>query len=110
SNQKQWHEMLNLTNSIIEQKTNKNELIQKANIFGNQDNKNLQIICILGYIFYSRNEEGSIIQLINTFHYLTKTYKQQNSVIKFILVPFVRLVATDTIKKSFIGAKVDLDL
>ncbi len=110
SNQKQWHEMLNLTNSIIEQKTNKNELIQKANIFGNQDNKNLQIICILGYIFYSRNEEGSIIQLINTFPYLTKTYKQQNSVIKFILVPFVRLVATDTIKKSFIGAKVDLDL
>lgn len=109
SDKQLWGDLLSLTNSIIEEKTSKNELIQKANQYGDQNNKNFQIICILGYIFYSRNEEGAIIQLINTFPYLTKTYKQTNSLIKFILVPFVKLVTIDVLKTSFIGTKADLD-
>lgn len=109
SNQELWNELLNLINSIIELKTTKKELIQKANKYGEQDNKNFQIISILGYIFYSRNDEGVIIQLINTFPYLTKTYKHANSLIKFILVPFVKLIAIEVLKTSFVGSKTDLD-
>jgi len=109
SDKQLWDDLLTLTNLIIEEKTSKNELIQKANHYADQDNKNFQIICILGYIFYSRNEEGAIIQLINTFPYLTKTYIQANSLIKFILVPFVKLIAKEVLKTSFVGSKTDLD-
>ncbi|ENA1806876.1 V-type ATP synthase subunit I domain-containing protein [Flavobacterium psychrophilum] len=104
-----WNDLLDLTDSIIEGKTSKSELIQKSNQYGDNDNKNFQIISILGYVFYSENEEDSIIQVVNAFPYLTKTYKQANSIIKFILVPFVRLIAKEILKKSFIGTKVELN-
>lgn len=110
SDKQMWSDLLDITNSIIEGKTSVGELIQKSNQYSDSDNKNFQIISILGYIFHSKNEENCIIQLINAFPYLTKTYKQANSIIKFILVPFVRLIAKEVLKKSFIGTKVELIL
>ncbi|WP_159478961.1 hypothetical protein [Chryseobacterium sp. 18068] len=104
-----WNDLLSVVTSIIEKKISKNELIQKANQYGDEDKKNFQIICLLGHIFYSRNEENAIIQLINAFPYLTKTYKQTNSLIKFILVPFVKLIAIDLLKASFVGSRTDLE-
>lgn len=105
SDKERWEELLDLITSIFEGKISAAELIQRSNRYGDSENRNFQIICILGFVFYSKNHDFAITQLINVMPYLTKTYKNASSLIRFVVVPFVQLIAKEALTGSFVGSK-----
>jgi len=107
SNKTLWEVVLELSTRIIENRISESELIERGNTFGNQDNRNLQLICILGIIFTVKDSIKQLTQIINIFPYFTKLYGSHKSIIKFILVPFVRNRSLNILKETFVGNKKD---
>jgi hypothetical protein len=110
SNPELWSQLIEIGQKITNNTINVGELNDLGNKFGNQNRKNLQIICILGVIFLSKNGTDIITQIINIFPYLTKIYgNTTKSFIQFILTPFVKERAIVALKEEFVGSRQDLN-
>ena len=48
-------------------------------------------------------------QIINIFPYLSKIHSSTRSIIKFVLIPFVKNRCLYVLKKTFVGSRQDLD-
>lgn len=104
SDKVQWEVVLELCTRIIENNISERELIDRGNTFGNQERKNLQIICVLGIIYTVNDSNMQLTQIINIFPYFTNIFGSTKSIIKFILVPFVKNMALNIIKDYFVGS------
>ena len=105
-----WNQLIVIGQNIVNKKVTVQELIDLGNEFGKQERKNLQIICLLGVIYLSKNGTDTITQIVNIFPYLTKIYgNTTKSVVKFILAPFVKERAIDALKEEFVGSRDSLD-
>ncbi|WP_372947704.1 hypothetical protein [Mariniphaga sp.] len=109
SNKLLWELVSELTSRILSGSISEKELINRSNTFGEQQRKNLQIICILGIIYLSKNGETKLTQIINIIPYLTKIYKVANSLIKFSLIPFVKVNCIIILEEDFIGTKIEYE-
>lgn len=105
-----WDLILELTTKILNNKISIKELIHRANTFSEQGRKELQILCILGVTFTTKDDGESIVSLINTIPYLQKAFGPIGSIGKYVLVPFVKDRAIHAIKNLFIGARSELQM
>lgn len=105
-----WEEVLNITNLVIRKETTLKELSDRANNFRDQDKKYLQILCILGCIYVTKDSEKALFQIINIFPYLMKLYNHTKSIVKFALVPFVKTKGVQILQKTYVGNKKELEL
>ena len=103
-----WELILELSIKIIDKQISERELIDRGNTFGGQGRKNLQIICDLGIIYLTRDNEKLLKQIINIFPYLTKIHKSSSSIIKFVYVPFVKNRSLKILTDSFMGSTEEL--
>lgn len=103
-----WEVIQELSFNIIWRKVTEQQLVEKANAFKDQDRKHLQIISILGFVYLSNDYENKLVQLLNIVPYLTKNYKITKSLIKYILIPFVRLNCVNILRELFVGTKDEL--
>lgn len=111
SNPELWEELIEICQKIINNDITVLELIKLGSAFGKKERKNLQTICILGVIFLSKKGEEIIIQILNIFPYLVNVFgTTTKSIVKFILVPFVKVKAIAAFKEEFVGNRADLDL
>jgi len=101
--------MFELCNNIIEKNILEQELIERGNYYGNNNFKNIQIICLIGYIFITKDSNKQLTQLINIIPYLMKLYGITKSVNKFIILPFVKYFSLNILNESFIGSKDELE-
>lgn len=98
-----------LCNNIIEKNILEQELIERGNYYGNNNLKNIQIICLIGYIFITKNRDKQLTQIINITPYLRKIYDTTNSINKFIIVPFIKYYCLNIYKDEFVGGKEEFD-
>lgn len=104
-----WELILELSSRILDYKISEEELTNRGNTFGQQERKELQILCFLGLIYTTRDDEKKLLLIINTFPYLTKIHKTTKSVIKFVLIPFVRIVCLTILKDCYVGTRTDYE-
>jgi hypothetical protein len=104
-----WEIVYELFTRILYRKVSVNELTERANTFGQKEQKTLQIICLLGVIFLSKEATTVIEQVLNIFPYLSKVQTSSRSVIKFALIPFVKIISKDAVQKTYIGSRSELN-
>ena len=104
-----WELVLELSDRILEKNITERELIDRSNTFSSQERKNLQIICILGVIYSTKDHANLLKQIINIFPYLTKILGTYRSVIKFVIIPFIKNRSLHVLKETFVGSKNDLE-
>lgn len=104
-----WELVIELTTRITKHSITERELAIRGNTFGEQERKGLQIICILGTIYLSKNSENILIQIVNVMPYLTKIYSVSKSLTKFVLSPFVKVQCLKILKDNFVGTKQELE-
>jgi len=98
-----------LCNNIIEKNILEQELIERGNYYGNNNLRNIQIICLIGYIFTTKDRNKQLTQIINITPYLKKIYGITKSVNKFIIVPFIKYYCLNIFKDEFVGGKDEFD-
>ncbi|MCC4229649.1 tetratricopeptide repeat protein [Zunongwangia profunda] len=105
-----WFHMIEICSRIINDDITERELIELGNNFDRESRNNLFMICILGVIYLSKSSKLIITETINILPYLIKLFENSSeSIITFILVPFVKNRAIYALKNEFIGSKHDLD-
>jgi tetratricopeptide (TPR) repeat protein len=104
-----WEMILELTSRVFSGSISERELINRSDTFGEQERKSLQIICILGIIHLSKKSETILTQILNIIPYLTKTYRVSSSLIKFSLIPFVKVQCLNILKDNYVGTKQEFD-
>lgn len=100
-----WELVLELSTKILAGKASEKELRDRANTFAEQDRISLQVICIWGIVNKSYNQEEVMKQMVNIIPYIVELYTVQASIIKFVLVPFVRLICIQVLRELFVGSK-----
>lgn len=105
-----WNLILEITTKILNNKISIKELVHRANTFNDQNRKELQILCILGVTFTTKDDAESIVSLINTIPYLQKAFGPIRSISKYVLVPFVKDRAIHAIMNTFVGTRSELQL
>lgn len=110
SNKELWKNVYDLTSKIINNQISIKELVEKSNFFGNNDLKNLQIICSLGIIYLTKDTIAQLSQIINIFPYISRSYYVSKSVIRFVLIPFVKNKCINILKDNYVGTIEELDL
>ena len=109
SNTVMWEVVINITERVIRKEIIPKELLDRANNFSNQDKRYLQLLCILGYIYIIKDSEKALVQIINIFPYLMKINNHTKSIIKFALVPFVKMKGVEILRKTYVGSKKELE-
>jgi tetratricopeptide (TPR) repeat protein len=104
-----WREVHDLMEDIFEKQLTANFLVNEANKYGETNNKEYQIICLLGNIFMQIKAVGSLEPILNVFPYLTKILHHQPAVIRNVLAPFVKYYAVEAVKENYFGTKNELD-
>ncbi len=108
SDKMKWQTVQELGLKIINKEITESQLTERANIFGEQDQKHLQILCILGFTYLSNDPENKLTQLLNIVPYLTKSYKVAKSLIKYIVIPYVKLSCLNILREMYVGTKDEL--
>jgi len=103
-----WDNLHDVIKNIFDRTITSEQLIAESNKYSQADNRQLQIICLLGYICEISNNSEAIVQIINVFPYLTKIFKMTPAIIRNVLVPFVRDFAIMAVNDSFVGTKQEL--
>lgn len=106
SNKRLWDTILELSNKILKKNISVNELEEMRSMFLEQELNNLYTICTLGIIYLSKDKV--MTQIINIIPFIIKYHKSTRSIVKFIIVPFVRNRALFALNESFTGVKDDL--
>jgi hypothetical protein len=103
-----WDLVYELSYKIVEKKISISHLMTRANTFAEQEKRPLQIICILGIAYISKNEEETFVALINTIPYLQNAYAATDSINRFVIVPFVRTYSHILVDLTFVGSKKEI--
>ncbi|MEZ2338376.1 hypothetical protein AB6735_22200 [Mucilaginibacter sp. RCC_168] len=103
-----WDLVLEISSKILDNRINVAQLMHRANTFGDQDRKELQILCMIGVAFLTRENTEIAGILLNMIPYLQKLYGATGSINKFVLLPFVKNRSIHIIKEDFVGSKTDL--
>lgn len=111
SNQSQWSVVEELSRKIVTNAITEKILIGRSNTFGEIGKKQEQIICILGMIFMGKDLNLIVMQLLNIIPYFTKVFKKfsNHSILKYVVVPFVKAICTRLVEKNFVGSNSDLE-
>jgi len=109
SNKILWELILELSTRILDYSISEDELTNRGNTFGQQERKELQIICFLGLIYTTSDNEKRLALILNIVPYLTKINKTTKSVIKFVLIPFVRNLCLNILKDCYVGTRTEYE-
>ena len=109
SDKHMWMDAYDIMVKIFGMTATVTDLTNEANGYGEQDNRNFQILCILGCIFLEKNRKNSIVQIVNVFPYLTKTFNNMPAIFRNILVPFVKYYVIKGIEENFVGNKSEFE-
>lgn len=109
SNKTLWEAILDICSQIVERRISETELMNKSNNYSYQEKLNLQILCLIGITFISKNNEQVLMQMINIAPYFTRMFSSSNkSIVKFVLFPFLKNRCLNITKNAFVGNKSDL--
>jgi hypothetical protein len=98
-----WELVYELVNRVINKNISERELVDRGNVFGNNDKRYLQFICYLGAIYISTNPSTKILQIINIIPFFTKILGVHRSLVRLVLFPFVK----EIVKLSISTAQID---
>ena len=104
-----WELVLEICIRIIDENITERELIDRGNTFGRNGNQSMQILCILGLIYITRDPKEQLKQIINIFPYLTKVFSTMKSIIKFGFIPYLKDRCIHILKNSFVGNREELN-
>jgi ABC-type Fe3+/spermidine/putrescine transport system ATPase subunit len=99
-----------LSQKILDEKISTTELNTKANMFGEQEKRSLQSICLLGVIHLTRDSEERLKQMVNILPYVQKVLSAARNLLEYTLVPFAQVHALDILKSNFVGSESELRL
>lgn len=109
SDKKTWEFLYHIIPLIIKQEISESYLAQLANNYGEVDKKHIQIICIIGSIYLTNDYRTILTQILNVFPYLSKLYKQTESITNHILNPFIKNRIIHALEEEYVGSKKELD-
>ncbi len=109
SDKDSWELILELCSRVLHRDITMNELVERGESFGNQERRNLQIICMLGWIYLTKEDENVVLQIINIFPYLLNTTFARKAIAELVLVPFIRNRCLSVLKETFVGSRQDLE-
>ena len=104
-----WELISELCNRVLHRDITVNELVERGKSFGSQERRNLQIICMLGWMYLTREDENVVLQIINIFPYLLNTTLARKAIAESVLVPFVRNRCLSVLRETFVGSRQDLE-
>lgn len=108
SDRTMWEVLLELCRRILSKSITEKELTDRANTFGQGDYRHLHFICILGVISHAKNYQHAISGLLNILPNLVMLFDSTRSVIKFVILPFVRNRCIHILEETFVGTKAEL--
>lgn len=109
SNPELWIKIEYLFNGIISKELNENALVGLSNKFAAENLQNLQVMCLLGLLLHNKKENAAE-QLLNVVPILSNQYSlTTRSILKYILVPFIKAVSSGIIESNYVGNKVDME-
>ncbi|HEY8929571.1 MAG TPA: hypothetical protein VIM55_10300 [Mucilaginibacter sp.] len=85
-----WDLVHEISNLVFTRNTDVDRLVGRANTFGQQEKRHLQMMCIIGAGFINDESKARLQALINVMPYLEKLNKATKSIIEFCLVPYVK--------------------
>jgi hypothetical protein len=85
-----WDLVHEISNLVFTWNTDVDRLAGRANTFGQQEKRHLQMMCIIGVGFINDDPKARLQALINVMPYLEKLNKATKSIIEFCLVPYVK--------------------
>jgi len=85
-----WDLVHEISNLVFTGNTDVDRLAGRANTFGQQEKRHLQMMCVIGVGFINNNPTARLQALINVMPYLEKLNKATKSIIEFCLVPYVK--------------------
>ena len=97
-----------ISQNIIGNKISTKMLGSRANNFGDQGKRNLQVLCLLGVIHLTRNEEERLMQMINIVPYVQKVLSAAKNSLEYTLMPFVQVNTIDIVRTNFVGSRDEL--
>jgi|GEM_PF-3667518 len=110
SDKKKWQQASEIVAMIFTAEDNADSLAQLANSYAVQEeDKHLQILCLIGVVHKTPDDRKAILQLINVVPYLQKTLDKTIAVIRSILVPFVKAICANRLKNISTVNKEDLN-
>lgn len=108
SNMAMWESAYELLTKIFDKIFTADELTNEANKYGAADNRNFQVVCILGRIFLEKGSVNYLKQIVNIFPFFTRTFSNMPAILRNILVPFVKFYAIKAIKEHYVGSRQEL--
>jgi hypothetical protein len=103
-----WVTIQGLITRILHKEVTERELREMANEYGEKEKKNYQLLCILGMIYITKDYNEQFNQILNIFPYLIKIYRTTRSIIKFVLLPFVKNRCLYILNNTYVGSKSEL--
>lgn len=104
-----WETILEISSKVFREEISIKELIDRGNTFSQNGKQNMHLICILGIVYISEDDDQVAKQLLNVTPYLTKTQSIRESSIRYILFPFIKRTVVRSIKRAFVGSRAELN-
>ena len=104
-----WELVDEIASKVIERRTRPTMLIDRANVFGRQGKKGIQILCLVGVAFLIESPEECMHSILNFAPFLQKLNGKDSGINKFVLLPFVTSLAERVVRKEFIGSERELN-
>jgi hypothetical protein len=109
SDQTLWAHVSEVSMEVLAGTRTSKQLLAMSSDFAHTEQKDLQIICLLGVITRTTDSRMQVEQMLNILPYLVKIQQMSQAVIRFILVPFTRWVSEAAIREYFVGTHAELD-
>lgn len=104
SDQLDFENVVDIVRGTIEGHSHIDHFYQRANVFGDQNKKHLQIFCLVALSHLEKNNSKLLSVLLNVTPFLQRAYRSMTAVAKHILIPYVKFKVAGIIREEFVGS------
>lgn len=109
SDKVRWEKIVEILQKSFSDSCDIDALVNIANSYSTiEEEKHLQLLVLAGTFIKIKDDERSIVQLMNIVPYIQRTIDKQAAVIKYVLVPFVRSVCANYARKQAMSERLSL--
>ena len=105
SDKELWQDLHLLCSVILNRTISAQELINKSNEYSENGRRTLQLICILGLIYFDNKDVKVLKEIINIYPHFANTFEGFITTKKYIIVPFLKVICDKVLSNNFVGDK-----